>query len=404
MISDYFKLAYKSAKHRKLRSWLTMIGIFIGIAAVVALIALSQGLKDAIGQQFLGLGSDKLVVQAAGGGFGPPGTAVTTPLTTKDKKVIEKTKGVDTVVGRLIRIVELEVDDEKKFTYATTMPKDQEERELVMEANNYIIGEGKFFDKNSGYEVVIGHEFAQDFFEKKLEVRDTILVQGKEFKVTGILQKSGNPQQDSTLVLPEARLREILDVQEEFDVIPLRVLAGEDVEAVAENINKELRKSRDVEEGKEDFTVQTPGQIIAILNNILIVIQGVLVGIAAISLVVGAVGIMNTMYTAVLERTREIGVMKAVGAKNGEVMVLFMIESGFLGIIGGVIGVSLGVLISKIVEWIAFQQFQSVLIQANLPGWLLGGALLFAFVVGAASGVFPARQAARLHPVDALRK
>ena len=404
MISDYFGLAYRSTKQRKMRSWLTMLGIFVGIAAVVALISLSQGLKGAVTQQFSNLGSDKLVIQAAGGGFGPPGTAITVPLTTKDKKAIEKVKGVDLVVGRLVRIVKLEFKDEQRFTYAVSLPEEKEEKELVMEANNYKIGEGKFFEKDDAYELIIGYNFAYDFFDQEIILRDKILVQDKEFKVVGILKKSGNPQQDETLVLPETTMREILGLDNEIDVMPLQVSAGQNLQSVAQSVEKELRKSRDVEEGKEDFTVETPDQVIAILNNILSIIQGVLVGIAAISLVVGGIGIMNTMYTAVLERTKEIGIMKAVGATRKEILTLFMIESGMLGLFGGLIGALLGFAISESVEIAAFQFFQSPLIQSNFSLPLFLGALLFAFSVGAISGVFPARQAAKLKPVEALRK
>ena len=108
MIKDYFRLAYLSARKRKIRSWLTMVGIFIGIAAVVALVSLSQGLKVAISEQFSNLGTDKILVTASGGGFGPPGTAVSVYLTEDDQKIIQKVKGVDLVVGRLIRIVQLD--------------------------------------------------------------------------------------------------------------------------------------------------------------------------------------------------------------------------------------------------------------------------------------------------------
>jgi putative ABC transport system permease protein len=404
MIKDYFRLAYKSARNRKLRSWLTMLGIFVGIAAVVALISLSQGLKVAIAEQFLGLGSDKLVVQAAGGGFGPPGTAVTNPLTESNKKDIEKVQGVDIAIGRLIRIVELDYNDQTLYTYAVTIPKEKEGRELAIKANNYIIEQGKFIENDDSREVVIGSNFAKDFFEKEVELRSKIRIQGEEFKVIGILKKSGNPQQDNTLVLAEASLRRLLKIYGVYDIIPLQVASGEDVENVALSVEKQLRKSRNVEEGKEDFTVQTPQQLLSILNNILVVIQGVLIGIASISLVVGGIGIMNTMYTAVLERTREIGLMKAVGATNKEVLLLFLIESGFLGLFGGIIGVILGMGISKGVELIAFQIFESALIKADVSIPLLVGALIFAFVVGAGSGVFPAKQAASLKPVEALRK
>ena len=400
---NYLYLAFRSVRQRKVRSWLTMIGIFIGIAAVVSLISLSQGLRVAISEQFLSLGSNKLIVQAAGSGFGPPGTGVVVSLTEDDKNVINKVQGVDLAVGRLIRIVEIEFKDEKKYTYSVTFPEDNEEQKLVKEANNYKINQGRFPQKGS-HEVLVGANIIDDFFDKKLELRSKLHIQGQEFKIVGILQKSGNPQQDDTFIIPEKTFREILHLKDEFDIIPLRVESGEDVEQVAGRIKKALQKLRNVEEGKEDFSIQTPQQIIGILNNILLIIQGVLVGIAGISLLVGGIGIMNTMYTVVLERTKEIGILKAIGASPKKIMTLFVVESGMLGVFGGLIGISLGFAIAKTVEIVATQMFGSALIQAEFPLFLIIGSLTFSFVVGSISGLFPALQAARLTPVEALRK
>jgi len=404
MIKDYFTLAYQSAKKRKLRSWLTMVGIFIGIAAVVALVSLSQGLQGAIEGQFMKLGSDKLIISAQGGSFGPSGTAVSNPLTISDKELIEDVKGVDTVVGRLIRTTKLEFKGDIKYSYVISLPNDKEEIDLAIEANDYQIDYGRLIDKSDKYKVMVGSNIAEDYFEDPIEIRDSVEIQGQEFEVVGILKKSGNPQQDNTMVLPENGLREILNIEDEYDIIPTKVSAGEDIDIVSERISAALRKSHDVEEGKEDFGIETPEGILNTLNNILMVIQGVLVGIAAISLLVGGIGIMNTMYTSVHERTKEIGIMKALGARNKNILLLFLIESGFLGLLGGIIGVSLGYGIAKTVEYVAFQYYESVLIQAQFSPVLLIGMLLFAFSIGAVSGMFPARQAAKLKPVDALRK
>ncbi len=402
MIGAYLRLAYQSTKRRRLRSWLTMLGIFIGIAAVVALISLSQGLKNAIQEQFLALGSDKIVIQAAGGGFGPPGTGTSVPLTTKEKETIEDVAGIDLAVGRLIRIAKFEFKDETQYSYMVSFPKYTQEQELVIESNTYVLSSGRF--PNDGSEVIIGADVSQTFFEKPIAVRDKLIIQDKSFQVVGILQKSGNPQKDTTVIMPEEKVREILGIGNDIDIIAARVAAGEDVAVVSEQVEKELRKQRDVEEGKENFVVETPEQLLGTLNSILLIVQGVLIGIAAISLLVGGLGIMNTMYTAVVERTREIGIMKAVGATQQQISTLFIIESGMLGLFGGAIGVLLGVGISKGVEYIGYQMFQSFLIRADVSIWLVIGALLFAFVVGGLSGVLPARQAAKLQPVDALRR
>jgi putative ABC transport system permease protein len=401
---EFISLAFINLKQRKVRSVLTIIGIFIGIAAVVALITLSQGMQNAISEQFIGLGSDKLVVQAAGGGFGPPGTAVTVPLKKKDEKVIDSINGVELALGRLIRIVELDFKKEQKFTYAVTVPDTEEEIELVIEANDYQIEEGRFLDKKSKNLVVLGYDVAHGLFEKDIVIRENIIVQDKEFKVIGILKKSGNPQKDDSIVMPEASLREILNLGTEYDVIPVKVKTGQDVDKVSERISEELRKFRGVEEGKEDFTIQTPQQLLGALNNILMVLQGVLVGIAAISLIVGGVGIMNTMYTTVTERTKEIGIMKSVGARNLQILILFTAEAGTLGFVGGFVGVIVGLSTSKLVQILAEKTYGAVLIQVEFPIVLIIGVLIFSFVVGAISGILPAKQAAKLKPVEALRK
>ncbi|MBT4539529.1 ABC transporter permease [Candidatus Woesearchaeota archaeon] len=404
MIRDYFNLAYNGAKQRKMRSLLTMIGIFVGIAAVVALLSLSQGLKTAVAEQFIAIGSDKVVVQASGGGFGPPGAGVPVHLTEEDEDVIKKVQGVDFAVGRLVRTVEMEFSDEQLYTFAVSMPSTNDEIELAIEVNNYELVEGRMLSKDSANEVVLGYDIAHDFFAEDIELRQKMIIQGAEFKVVGILEDSGNPQRDSSVVIPENDLLTLLGIENEYDLIGVKISGGEDLNVVSERLERALRKSHNVEEGKEDFEVQTPDQILETLNSILLIIQGVLVGIAAISLVVGGIGIMNTMYTAVVERTKEIGIMKAVGATQKEIMTLFLIESGFLGLFGGIVGVILGLLISKSVELAAAQALGASLLQAEISFPIIFGALFFSFIIGAISGVLPSRQAAKLTPVEALRK
>jgi len=401
---DYFTLALKSVKKRRMRSWLTMIGIFIGIGAVVAILSLSQGLQQAVLGQFANIGSDKLVVQAAGGGFGPPGEAVVEPLHDKDKKAIAQTKGVDVVMGRLIRSAQVEFKDELRFSFLVSLPEDDAERELIFDVLNYEVAEGKMFDRNANFEILINQNFAETLFQEEMGLRDKIFVQGREFKIVGILKKTGDPRTDTAFLIPEKSMKEVLNIDDEIDFIAAQVEAGENIELVAERMEDNLRDSRNVEEGKENFQVQVPQNIVETLTGVLTVLQGVLVGIAGISLLVGAIGIMNTMYTSVYERTKEIGIMKAVGASRKKIMLLFLLESGMLGLSGGAIGVLVGFGVSKSVEFIAAQQFGASLIQAEINLTMVLGALFFAFGIGAFSGVFPAVQASKMEIVDALRK
>jgi putative ABC transport system permease protein len=163
-----------------------------------------------------------------------------------------------------------------------------------------------------------------------------------------------------------------------------------------------MRKDRDLKRGNEDFNVQTFEQVLETFSVILGIVQLVVVGIATISLVVGGIGIMNTMYTSVLERTRQIGVMKAIGAKDSHILLIFLFEAGIIGLFGGTVGVILGTIAGKTVETAASIAGYSMLRVALTLKIALTG-LLFAFFVGVLSGIAPARQASKLNPVEALR-
>ena len=408
MIKDYVKVGIGNLFHRKMRSWLTMIGIFIGIASVVALISLGQGMKEAIGNVFLNIGSDKLAVMAKSGMqfSGPPGSSAASNLTTHDVDVIKRVNGVDEVGARLIKPAKLEFNKEVKFYFAASMPDDEEGRKLITEFNRYETEEGRLLKKGDSFKTFIGNSVANKgvFKKKKVELGNKIKINDVEFEVVGILKKTGNPQQDRVVIVPEDTLREVLKIdKKKVDVIAVKVQKGIDVNKAADEIEKAMRRDRNLDIGKEDFQVQTPQQILSVLDDVLTIVEIVLIGIAAISLLVGGIGIANTMYTAVIERTKEIGIMKSVGAQNKDILLIFVIESGLLGFVGGAIGIAIGIGLSKIVEYLAFQLLGTSLIKAFFPWYLIAGSLLFSFLVGTLSGFFPARQAASLKPVDALR-
>jgi putative ABC transport system permease protein len=217
-----------------------------------------------------------------------------------------------------------------------------------------------------------------------------------------MLKKVGDPSIDGAFIIPGDAAKEMVSASG-YNMFVVQLAKGLIPSEERPTIEKALRQSRGVSKGHEDFKVSTSEQLLESFNTIFNVVQVIIIGIAAISLIVGAVGIMNTMYTAVLERTKEIGIMKAIGAKNSEIMVLFLIESGLLGLVGGVIGVILGYIMGKAAEVIANQMLGSSLLKLYFPPELIIGALLFSFVIGALSGMVPARQASHLRPVDALR-
>ena len=160
---------------------------------------------------------------------------------------------------------------------------------------------------------------------------------------------------------------------------------------------------RHVNDKTIDFTILTPEELLNSFGAILTIITAFLISVAGISLIVGAIGIANTMYTSVLERTKEIGVMKAIGARNSDILLIFVIEAGLIGAVGGLIGVLIGIGFSKSVEYIAVHQLGTNLLKAALPWYLIFGCIFFSFLIGAVSGILPARQASRIKVVDAIR-
>lgn len=404
MIKDFFKLAYQSFKNRKLRSWLTMLGVFVGIAAVVSLISLGQGLQQSIQGEFSSLGTDKLFVQAKGSAFGPPGTATPTIITDEDKDIIKESRGVKRVASRLIRPAKIEFENNVVYQYVGSIPDDRDERELVIEVFDPEFVSGKMIDQKEERKVVIGNNYAtKKELGTNVRVGDKLRIQEKEFKVEGILKRYGNFEIDDIVLMDEEAMRSLFGMKKQIDIIIVQILPGTDPGTVAESVRRDLRSFRDVAEGKEDFDIQTPEDLLKTVNNILLVLQVVLIGIAAISLLVGGIGIMNTMYTSVLERTKEIGIMKSIGAKNSNILAIFLIESGFYGLFGGLIGIALGLGVSFGIGKIASIALGSDLFKASFSPYVIIGALTFAFLVGCASGVLPSMQAAKLKPVDALR-
>ena len=402
MLKDYFKFAFDTLSHRKLRSWLTMIGIFIGIAAVVALISLGQGFKQAINREFEKIGTDKLFVTAKGG-FGPPGTNPVVKLTDDDLKVVKKVSGIENVAGFVLANSKVEFEDNIGFFAIQGFPKG-DERRLVQEIYNLKLKEGRDLRDNDKFSALITIGFAENkLLGKNLRLRDKIKINDKEFVIIGVLEKTGDPAFDRMIVIPQDTLRDIFNEPDKIDTILVKVANVENIQIIAERIKNDLRRFRDVKKDEEDFDVQTPEQLLGSFGDIINIVQSVLIGIAAISLLVGGIGIANTMYTAVVERTKEIGIMKSVGAQNKDILLIFIIESGLLGVIGGLIGVILGFGLSNAVEIIAKNVLGTNLIEAYFSYSLLFGALLFSFFIGAIFGVMPARQASLMQPVEALR-
>ncbi|MFH1607526.1 MAG: ABC transporter permease [archaeon] len=402
MIQDYFKLAVKNLRQRGLRSWLTMLGIFISIATIFVLVSLSLGLQGAVEEQFETLGADKFFVQPATGFLGPPGSVGGVLLTEDDAEVVSKVQGVKDYSYFTAGNAKVEFSGKTRYLMVWGIPP--EHMDVYNEIGSFEIEDGRNLEKGDKNSIILGNLYKTgNVLGKPVNAGNKLVVNGEDFKIRGIMSLIGNPDDDRAIIMDLESFRELFDIPTRVDYIMVQTDEGEDINEVADRVEKKLRKSRDVTEDTQDFTILTPEELLESVQNILAIITSFLAGVAAISLLVGAIGIANTMYTSVLERTREIGVMKAIGAKNLDIMWIFLIESGLLGVVGASIGVILGYGIGKTIEYIAINQLNTTLLQIATPLWLILGCIGFGFVIGAVSGTLPAIQASKTNVVDALR-
>jgi putative ABC transport system permease protein len=398
---DEIKYSLNSLVHRKLRSFLTALSILIGITAIFALISFGIGIQSYVNELAEETGSDKLFILAKG--VGAPGTDDTFSLSESDINFVRKIKGTEEVEGLYMSTTEVNFKDVKKYFFLIGFRP--EKKEFIGESFNVDIVKGRNLKKGDVGKVVLGYNYQLEgkIFDRSIKVGDKIEVDGSKVEVVGFFSEIGNPGDDSNVYMTDTAFEKFnSDQTGKFGYVMIQAEKGIDPDVLADKVEEKLRKYKGQEKGKENFYVQTFADLIETFGAIIVVINGILVLIALISVVVATVNIMNTMYTAVLERTKEIGVMKAIGAKNNEILFIFVFESGVLGLIGGAIGVLLGYLISSAGGQVAASAGFSSL-QPVFPWYLIVGCLLFALLVGTFAGILPSIQASKLKPVDALR-
>ena len=401
---DLLKYSISNIWSRKLRSSLTILSILIGITAIFAIVSFGQGINKYVEDFSQEMGSDKVMMMPGGGLASAPGSS-NILYTEDDLEFVKKTNGVIEATGMMIAAGKIGFKDFKeKYPFIMGLSTESNEKKLIEEmfAGIQII-EGRSLKKGDGLKATLGYAYTlpNKMFKKPISVGDKIKINDVTVDVIGFYEEIGNPGDDSNVYLSQDGFKEIFNT-DEFEYIYLRVAPDKDPSQVAEQIKEKFRKHRGQKEGEEDFTIQTFEDAMATFTSIIDILNGVLVLIALISLVVAAVNITNTMYTSVLERTREIGVMKAIGSRNNQIRDVFVIESGLLGLTGGILGVLLGYGIAKIGQAIARASGLTFL-KPYFPLWLIVGSLSFAFLVGAISGTLPAIRASKQKPVDALR-
>ncbi|PXF58361.1 MAG: ABC transporter permease [Candidatus Methanogaster sp.] len=401
--SDYFRFCYKGLVQRKTRSYLTIVGIVIGIMAIVGLISIGVGMQVYMDEQIGKMGINKIIIMPVppGGALGGPSSA-STYFTDRDVRAVENVRGVDAncyMVYRTSLITYKDID--ATASVVGMVPSIAED--AYFDVQGYELESGRDLEDKDTHKITIGYWIAYKTFKvgdtyKEVKIGDKIEIKEQGFKVIGIMEEIGNRDDDMTIIMSIDDAERLFDVSNEYDFFFAKIKEGADPEDVADRIRDRLEDERD----EEDFTVMTAAQLSETVGGILSAVSAVLIGIGAISLLVGGVGIMNTMYTSVVERTREIGVYKALGAENNTILMLFLVESGLIGVIGGLIGIVLGFGMALMVEIIG-KEMGVGLLHAWISWELTAFALLFSFSIGVLAGFLPSRSASQMDPVDALR-
>ncbi|MBI5023026.1 MAG: ABC transporter permease [Candidatus Magasanikbacteria bacterium] len=398
MLKNFLILTLKSIRHRSTRSWLTILGIVIGIMLVVIILALSSGIKNTIAGALQTFGSDLIIIFPGKENNPIVGFLAGQKFREKDLVDLEKINGVKFAVPMGIGNLNIEHNGEVKSTmiHAANWKKYVE----VLESSQGIkLETGRWPENDEVSEVVFGHLAAKTFFKKEVMVGDEVIIKSKRFKVVGNLSEIGEQMIDNVIFVSLDRLDSLTDSRGVSSAL-VKVMPGANINLVAQQIKFQLSKQEVI----RDFSVLTPEKADRLIDNVISIVELVLMIIALVSLVVGAVGIMNTMYTSVLERTKQIGVMKAIGASDDAILSLFLIESGFIGLVGGILGIFFGILSAYFIGLTAAGfGIRGLFSFASLDFFGLFVILFLTFIIGVLSGVLPAKQASRMEPAEALR-
>lgn len=432
---NHAALAWRNVRSRRARSWLTIVGILIGVMAVITLISVGTGVENAVLGQFKNIGLD-IILLTPGTGLAQAGTPSRRtdgseggfdPIDQDGQSHLgSQPDGID--VDRLRSEVPEIVDMGRIGTHV--LPVSAGElggyirvltpcHELMARfqalLGGFAVREGRMPRPGASDELLLGAAIAR---QTNVGVGETVRVGGSEFTVVGILAPSSDVHEvlggdlvsgesaellralanlDNAMFVPYEAAAPLWGEQPMSTVVAMRIRTGVSVTETIEKINRAL-----VQQG----AFMTPISTQALADNVqktLGMVRTVLASIAAISLLVGAVGMMNTMYTAVLERRREIGVLKSIGARDRQVLAIFLVDSGLMGLVGGMLGVLVGVGVSLVGTSLFGRLLGVTTFSPYFAPWLIVSALLASFLLGALAGVWPAWHASKLDPVRALR-
>jgi len=390
-VKETLSAALKSLLLNKIRSFLTMLGVIIGVFAVISLVSLVGGIQNYVEDQFNDLGANLIFVSSGNNNYrgGRPGQNLSSSnLKEEHIELIEKEAGdyIDYVTPTVQTVKTIKY---KTNNFYTTIIGVSNTADKIFSIN---AAEGRFLNKsevnNSSKSVVIGYAMKKRLFSQENPLKKNIKIDGKSYEVVGILAKK-NPEYDEALIMPYTTLRDNFDGTTIISIVS-KAKSQFPITKAAESVK--LAMYRDLHD--DEFSVMTQEDILESINSILGILAVALATISGISLLVGGIGIMNIMLVSVTERTREIGLRKALGATSFDIKRQFMIEAVIISLSGGLIGLLLG--------WLSTLAIKN-LVRATVPFWAIPLALGFSVLVGVVFGTYPAVKASKKDPIEALR-
>ena len=376
-MNDLIDVAVKNIFRQKTRTALTITGILIGIGTVVALGSISEGIYSMITEEMQFLGGTIMVYSKGSSGFmtGFEGSEITE----ENVEEFEDFSGVKEVVPYVMRIGEIKIGQGPTSMIFGIAPKDID----FFKSRGTELDSGREIEEGDTYQALIGYKYAE---ENSLEVGDSIELKKNSFEIVGIIEEI-NSDIDNSIIIPVDTMMNIynMDNYKSLFIVPEDVTK---IDVVAEDLKSSF----------DDFEFTTSTDIINQMASIVDTIRFFTIGISSIAAVVGGLGVMNTMIMSVLERRREIGIMKAIGATNKYILTQILIESVMISLIGGLIGILIGGLGSYSLRFVS-----AGLARAEVTINLVVGSLLFAISLGLIGGLYPAWKAAKLDPIEAIR-
>lgn len=405
----YLKMANNILIHSKIRSWLTIIGIVIGVAAVVSIISLGDSMEQDVQSRLNDMDLTTISISPgytrAQSNMGPPGgggsaTSDDTELTDDDIDAIKNIDGILYISGQISGQEDVDYAGETASISITGVDPQVWQYMTTSELES-----GRMLEASDKNVAVIGSSLATDVFGREIGINQVISINGKSIRVVGILASEGG-RSDTGIIMPlDAAVEVIEDAEKDvFDTISVKVESTDVVDSVVEEMEEKLMISRQIHnEDDRDFSVSSSMSMADSVSEMTESMTLFLSAIAAVSLLVGAVGIANTMFTSVLERTKEIGTMKAIGAKNHDIMMIFIVNSALVGLVGGLLGVICGAMATSLFPLLGVTMMGRGSASIVLSPTLMFSGLAIAVVIGVVSGAVPAYRASKLKPVDALR-